>query len=463
MFRCRLSFAALTATIVAACLAQPAVAFAQTAPPASKADQQRAKAVAKEGETLFKAKKYAEGRAKFVEALRFDNNPKYTMKIVQVDAQIDNQIKKSLHDAEELFQKGKYDEALARLDGTVSLRAVDPAVLYDRALIAFKLGKRSDAVSHLDRALGAVTDEKERIRLLQLKTQWETGEAVQQPPSGHEDAIKDLNDVLASGETAADTCSKIRAVAAGLTRSASLVFNLAKCAEDEGKLEEASQLVDEYLKLAPDATDKTTTQAGLDEARELEQRAGPEIVALYGEADRAARSGFYKRSIDAMRKAIEAAPQIPESHLKLARLHQASGNAADARTHYTRYLDLENREAPRAVAQQELASLEQRSAQYESIIGPARTRMLAWLHRFLVEGHPMGTAASQDELATIAKDLQQAAVMMPLAVDVGCSARCTSTTGTIRARARRSPSSPNRARPSGSTHSSKASTAGKSR
>jgi tetratricopeptide (TPR) repeat protein len=396
----------------------PSSASAQPSTAQMKADEQSAKALAKEGDELLKAKKFVESRAKYVEALRLQENPKYSMMILRVDHEIDKVIKKRLEEASKLFEAGKHDAAIAKLDETVPLRAADPAVLYNRAVIAHKIGQRKEAVAHLAQALDAGPPDNERIRLLQLKTQWETGEKVQAAPPQSVDTLKDLNEELASGDSAPDTCAKMRALAGSVTKSASLTFNLAKCAEDEGNLEEASRLLGEYLALAPDAIDQKERQSGLDEVRDLEGRAGPKVVALYADADRAAREGHYKRAIDAMLQAAQAAPQVAETHLKLARLYQASDNITEARAHYDKYLGLETREAQLSLVRQEQAALDERAKHFEELVGPARERFLQLIHRYVVEGRPMGVEAARDEARSIADQLQQASVMMPLTRDV---------------------------------------------
>jgi tetratricopeptide (TPR) repeat protein len=196
------------------------------------------------------------------------------------------------------------------------------------------------------------------------------------------------------------------------------VFNLAKCAEDEGNLEEASRLLDQYLALAPEAVDGAETKTDVEEVRELERRAGPEVVTLYGEADRAARKGQYKRAIDALTRAAEKAPQLAETQVKLARLHQGAGNIEAARTHYQKYLSLETRPALVAPVRDEIGALEKRAAEYQALVDPARERLLTWMHRYVVDGRPMGSAASTDELKSIAEQLQKAAVMMPLGTEL---------------------------------------------
>jgi len=283
MSRVRIRFIGL---IAAAALGWPTFCAGAAAAQDSaqqKADAQQAKAIAKEAEALVKAKKFPEARAKYIEVLRLDNSTEYTAKLARVDAEIDGIIKKKLQAAESHFAAGKYQEAIARLDETRLLREDDPAVLYNRALIAYKLGDKPAAVATLDRAVDTVGSGPERVRLLQLKTQWETGEQAHAPAAGTEQVVKDLNDALANADDVSDACTKMRALAGGVRRTPSLVFNLAKCAEEEGKLEEASRLLDEYLTLAPDATDRQATQSNLDEARDLELAFGVDLLELQSE------------------------------------------------------------------------------------------------------------------------------------------------------------------------------------
>lgn len=409
--------ASIVITLLAAAIVVAPAAWAQPAAQ-QKADAARAKALVGEGDKLLKAKKHVAAREKYVEALRLGENDKYNVKVGQVDAEIDKLIKKELEAASTLYAAGKYDQALARLDATLPLREIDASVLYNRALIMHKQGKQVDAVKHLDTAQRIVANDKERMRLSQLKTQWETGETLQPHPPAREEQIKDVNEIFAAGEGGAETCKRLRAMADSLSKSPSLVFNLAKCAEDAGELEEASRLLDRYLTLAPEAVDAGLTKRDLDDVRELESRAGRNIIALYGEADRAARQGQYKRAIESLTRALDASADLPDTHLRLARLHQGAGNSDSARNHYQKFLSLESREVLLPPVRDELAALEQRSAEYQALVGPSSDRLQAWLHRYLVDGRPMGSAASQQELRSIAEQLQKAAVMMPLATDL---------------------------------------------
>ena len=381
-----------------------------------KADQARAKQIAKEGEALYKKKQWADSRSRFVDAMRLDNSPKYGAYVGAIDAQIDRLIRKSLGEAESLHSKKQYPQALAKLDETKAWRAVDPTVSYNRAIVLHDQGRVSEALKEIEQAASQLSGD-ERMRLLQLQTQWQTGEAVKAPTAEREESAKALNEALASGEGLADVCAQVRALAGGSTKTPSLLFNLAKCAEADGHLDEAAKYLDEYLAAAPNATDGDTIKAGVDEFQALAKRAGAAVIALYGEADSAAKQGHYKAATDILLKAATAAPSLPETQLKLARLYQASADAPAAKAAYDRYLTLKKDPMLAGAAKQEADALTQRSLQYETIMGPARERFETWLHRNVITGRPMGSAAAANELSQIAQLLQQAVVMMPLGAE----------------------------------------------
>src|SRR5205807_4789548 len=101
-------------------------------------------------------------------------------------------------------------------------------------------------------------------------------------------------------------CDKLKELKSSLPQSPAIIFNLARCAEEEGRTEESVQLFNQYLQLAPNAVDGQDVQLRLEDLSALTKISdarGGEMRKLYAAASRALDDHKYGQALDAYRKA----------------------------------------------------------------------------------------------------------------------------------------------------------------
>jgi tetratricopeptide (TPR) repeat protein len=411
-----------SAAVALVLCATPSPAVGQKEPPADWSEQ--AKALAKEAEDLARADKVLEARAKYIDALKLTDGSKIEKQYQNLEERVSGKIRALLKQARPSYESGQYAQAMSKLNEARLLRDGDPAVLYNIALVKMKMGERLDAVALLGQAADSLADDDERGKLKQLETEWETGQmAPALGPYEKADAVHVINAQILHRDSDHDgeTCDKLGALTGSTAHAPAVVFNLAKCAEDEGDLEEASRLLDRYLRAAPDAVDAGDIRARDQELQlilSVEKRAGPEVLKLYADADRDTRWGRYRQAVQTLEQAEAMAPDIEDTQLRLARLLQSRGDLSGARARYERYLRLESDPQQRSLIEQERDVLEDRAGQYKAMVDPAADRLRTLFHRYVVEGRPMGLPAAQQEVQVITGQLQRAALMIPLTPDV---------------------------------------------
>src|SRR6185312_3630698 len=86
---------------------------------------------------------------------------------------------------------------------------------------------------------------------------------------------------------AAGLCAQMKLLQPALTTNPALLFNLASCAESEGRADDATKLLTEYSRLAPGADDIDDVQARLvllKNLSALSQPQGAQVRSLYTSA-----------------------------------------------------------------------------------------------------------------------------------------------------------------------------------
>ena len=124
-------------------------------------------------------------------------------------------------------------------------------------------------------------------------------------------------------------CAQMKALQAALVNNPAMVFNLAKCAESEGRLADAASLLTKYIETAPMAADLDEVRARLAVLNSLSALPDPQGIAGANAPMRTPRSTYRQRSYDQAiadyQKADEAMPEFTESKRRLAILLQRSG------------------------------------------------------------------------------------------------------------------------------------------
>jgi tetratricopeptide (TPR) repeat protein len=153
-----------------------------------------------------------------------------------------------------------------------------------------------------------------------------------------------------------------------LTTSPSALFDLANCAETNGRATEAVRLLGKYLEAAPTALDADETRTRIAELQSLltlPGQNGIEVRRLYASAYGELSERKYDRAVADLAKARELAPEFPLTTWKLALYYEAIGDIDRAREHLTRFRQLASEQAAKDEADLHLSTLEAKRTKYD--------------------------------------------------------------------------------------------------
>lgn len=401
------------------------LAFADDSEKAQRKEMQaQAKAAMKEGSALEKSGHLAEAREKYTESQAFYESGDATDAIKHLDETVRNRAKENLGNARKLYEQHKYKEAATSLEDTMSLGVNQPVVAYDLALCYYQLGDREQAADYLRKARAGTRDPKQKQRLLQLVAFVVTGEngspvgendherinrlnslsesigmeasledeggEEDDPPAESDDAAaqpakaapeklgKPGGHAGTNSETnkgpRASLCNALGEFKTASAKSPSLSFNLANCAETNGRTNEASKMLEKYLEVAPtalDAADVHSRIADLGALLALSGQNGAEIRRLYASAYAGLSERQYDRALEAFRKAADLAPEFSLTKWKLGLLYEAEGDIDGARKKYTEYQQLISDPAAQDEAALHLKTLDAKRSKYDEEIDEA--------------------------------------------------------------------------------------------
>lgn len=232
------------------------------------------------------------------------------------------------------------------------------------------------------------------------------------------DRISDLNKQMEDSANYDKVCAALKELRSAAKDEPMVLLNLAKCAEEDGRFSEAAELLAAYLKSAPkaiDAPDVKDDQQRLESLQALDGPTGERIRAEYAEAAKLLRSGAFARAAAAYVRAEEARPDYPETQWRLASLHQALGNTAEATTRYEQYLKLQSDPARQAAVKEELDAMKTRQASYDERTAAGEKMFADLLNRAYIRGETMDYAFTQRQVAQLSTVLQEAVSLVPLA------------------------------------------------
>ncbi len=169
-------------------------------------------------------------------------------------------------------------------------------------------------------------------------------------------------------------CNALGELKTTLAKSPSATFNLANCAESNGRTAEASTLLERYLEMAPKALDAEESRARIEELKSLLSlpgRNGAEIRRLYASAYSALSERQYDRAFTAFTAADALAPEFAPTKWKLALLHEATGDVDKARQNFLRYQQLISDQSAKDEAALHLSTLDAKRAKYDEEVDAA--------------------------------------------------------------------------------------------
>src|SRR5579863_10323749 len=294
--------------------------------------QAQAKAMIKEAEGLEKTGHLAEARAKYAESQSLIETNGAADAVKRLDQEIRNRVKDTLNESRKLYEQHKYREAAAALEEAMKLGFSQAVLAYDLALCSQQLGDRKQAAEYLRQARGGMQEKKQRQKLLHLLAFVTTGEngasandsdrdrinrvnrlaesigleaSLQDDGGGEEDPVEE--DDTADAPPAAELkpgshlgknidtnkgprsslCTALGEFKGLLDKSPAIAFDLANCAESNGRTTEAEKFLEKYLELSPGALDAEDVRARIADLKALVALEGPngvEIRRLYATA-----------------------------------------------------------------------------------------------------------------------------------------------------------------------------------
>ncbi|MFY9585479.1 MAG: tetratricopeptide repeat protein, partial [Candidatus Acidiferrales bacterium] len=373
-----------------------------------------------EAEKLEQTGQLAEARTRYAESQALIEMKNVTEAIKRLDEVIHKRVKDALGESRKLYELRKFKEAAAALDQGMKLQAFQSVLAYDLALCYYQLGDRAKALEYMSKAKVGTADPKQKQKLLQLVTFFTTGEnglsvndsdkerisrvnrlserigveASLEDGGGDEDSFSEggtpsaqpvsqaslktnvpagtRSDPLASHRSS--LCNALGELKVTLVSSPSATFNLANCAETNGRAAEAVKLLEKYLELAPGALDSDEAHARIADLKSLLSLPGQngiEIRRLYASVYGSLAERKYDRALADLNKAGDLAPEFTLTKWKLALLYEAMGDIKRARENFIRYQELTSEQSAKDEAALHLSTLDAKRSKYDEEVDAA--------------------------------------------------------------------------------------------
>jgi tetratricopeptide (TPR) repeat protein len=387
-----------------------------------KALEAQVKSMAAEAESLERAGQLAEARTKYAESQALIEVKDVTDALKHLDEEIQKRVKNALSDSRKLYESRKFREAATSLDQAMKLQAFQPVLAYDLALCYHQLGERGQALEYLGKAKAGTADPKQKQKLLQMLTFFTTGESGLSLNESDKDRVTRVNHLVDSigleasledeaGEetsfTEAETpssqpvsqapltlntnpaasphshtnvshrsslCNALGELKGTLGASPSTTFNLANCAETNGRPAEAVRLLQKYLEMTPNTLDAGEVHNRITDLQALltlPGQNGVDIRRLYASAYGSLAERKYDRALADFNKAGELAPEFALTKWKLALFYEALGDIDRARENFTRYQQLTSDQSAKDEANLHLTTLDAKRSKYDEEIDEA--------------------------------------------------------------------------------------------
>jgi tetratricopeptide (TPR) repeat protein len=326
--------------------------------------ENQVKAMAADAQRLAKAGQLAEARAMYAASQALIEMKDVADAIKHLDEEIHKRVKDSLSESRKLYDSHKFKEAAGALEEGMKLQAFQPVLAYDLALCYYQLGDRSKALEYIGKARAGTADPKHKQALLQAVTFFTTGEngtaandndksrisqvnrlaesigveasledaegsedpefqddlSSSDPPKAQPVSLASQKSPLpssshsnANASRRSSLCNALGDLKGTLVNRPSGVFDLANCAESNGRAAEAVRLLEKYLEMSPSALDGDevrTRIADLKAQLTLPGASGIEIRRLYASIYDSLAERRYDRALAELQKASALAPEF---------------------------------------------------------------------------------------------------------------------------------------------------------
>jgi tetratricopeptide (TPR) repeat protein len=373
--------------LFAACASLAAVftfwSFAQNAQPDKKQLEAHAKQLIGEGKALEDQGKLNEAKDKYIDAEAVYSTSDALDAIKRINDAQKQKAETALGEARRLYDAGNYKDSLDQLRHGLETTPGSPAFEFDVALCYLKLGDRANAELYLEMATSGMGADKERPRLLELDSSilmgTEQPAAVSDPPANVEafnasyrEQDRDAADPKAAGGS---LCQQTAQLKTAYPTNPAVVFNAAKCAEEDATQGDAALELASYVMLAPNALDRSDAEALVRSWQSLSDLPGDTGQSVRRHFANASRYLDYRRYDHAIGEYEDAAKDLPDfaqTEWQLGLLYEACGNVAKTRDHFKRFQQLEKDPARHSAADAHVANIDRRRAVYDANVRDAQ-------------------------------------------------------------------------------------------
>jgi tetratricopeptide (TPR) repeat protein len=391
-----------------------------------KALQEHASGLLKEAKDLEKSGQLVEARARYANSQAFWETKEAAQAIKHIDEEVQKRVKDALKQAHQLYDKNEFKQAAELLEDASKLGESTAILSYDLALCYYRAGDSAKALAYLEQAAAATPDPKRSLRLKQMRTALTTGEQAPslkdadrlridkvnqliesvgfeasleegppsleghpegQAPSASTDTVRSKPRVSGPSSSArrhSSLCQALKDLGDAAASSPTFEFDLANCAEDNDRPDQASSLLSRYLEMSPGAADAELVGlriADLNALAALPEPKGTQVRALYSSASRWLEERKYDLALAAFEKAATADPAFAPTQWRLALLYEAMGDAGKARQYFTRFRELETNSAAVEEAGLHLETLDVKREAHDREVGAAEDILSDLLNR----------------------------------------------------------------------------------
>jgi len=406
-------------------------AFASEEKDEKKALEVQAKALVQQAKELEQSGQLVEARKAYASSQAFWETKDAEKAIKHIDDEIRRRVKDALKQAHHLYDQGQFKPAIEKLQDAQQFGNSAGVLSYDLALCYEKTGDSSTALGYLDEAILATADPKRAAKLKQLRTLWVTGEQATVFHDAEKDHIIKLNRLMDSigfdaaveegspvlssdpadppatdaqvvgnsfvskspavhshanlkAHRSSNLCQALDGLKAVAPNTQALTFDLANCAQDNDRLEEAVRLLQQYLQSSPNAIDGTRVRlrlAELEALLHLPDPQGPQVRSLYSAAAGSIEERKFDRAMEEFQRAATVLPDFPPTQWRLALMSEAMGNVDQARAYFTRYRQLETNPEAKVEADIHILTLDAKKDRYDEEVDAAEDIISDLLNR----------------------------------------------------------------------------------
>jgi tetratricopeptide (TPR) repeat protein len=388
------------------------------------------KVMTAEAQRLEKAGKLVEARAKYAESQSLIEVKDITEAIKHLDDEIQNRVKSNLAASRKLYEAHDYKQAAASLEEGLKLEAYQPVLAYNLALCYHHLGEREKALEYLNRAKTGTADPKQKQKLLQSITFFTTKEDALSLKDAEKDRVGRVNtlaesigvdasledslgedsledaEVFAAADSPASVevtdaalkttsptptkpiragntsaghraslCTALGELKSTLAATPSGAFDLANCAEINGRDAEAVKLLEKYLEMSPEALDRKEIHARIADLKSLlalPGQKGIEVRRVYASLYGSLAERRYDRSLADLSKAAALDADFTLTEWRLALLYEAFGNVPKAKEHFAHFEQLTPEQSAKDEAALHLSTLDAKRTKYDEEVDEAQ-------------------------------------------------------------------------------------------